>query len=91
MYVEHKPSVTGGEARIGRVTYSKSGSSITYRERRLMRVEGGYKHNHMDEETGEHYWVSGCKKRGGDRLYSGIIEIDEDIREEYWTSIRNKP
>ena len=35
--------------------------------------------------------VSGCKKRGDDTLYPGIIEIDEDVREEYWVKIRNQP
>jgi hypothetical protein len=37
------------------------------------------------------YWISGCKKRGGDTLYGGVIEIDEDVREAYWTEIRGMP
>jgi len=37
------------------------------------------------------YWISGCKKDGRDRLYPGIIEIDDDVREEYWTGIRGMP
>lgn len=40
---------------------------------------------------GARYWISGCKKRGGDRLYPGVIHIDEDVREEYWVKIRNMP
>jgi hypothetical protein len=41
-------------------------------------------------ETGEDYWISGPKRRGGDALYGGSapIEIDEDVREEYWRDIR---
>jgi hypothetical protein len=35
----------------------------------------------------------GTQKRGGDALYSTNIttKIDEDVREEYWTHIRNSP
>jgi hypothetical protein len=45
------------------------------------------------EETGERYWISGPKKRGGDALYATNIttKIDDDVREEYWTQIRNIP
>ena len=52
---------------------------------------GGFKSNYFDEETGDHYWISGCKKRGGDRLYPGWIDVDPDVRVEYWTAIRGKP
>ena len=45
----------------------------------------------MHTATRDEYWISGCKARGGDQLYSGIIEIDPDIREEYWTRIRKMP
>ena len=45
----------------------------------------------LKEATGAEFWISGCKKRGGDRLYGGVIEIDEDVREEYWVSIRGMP
>lgn len=31
------------------------------------------------------------QKKGHDRLYLGIVEIDEDVREEYWIKIRTKP
>ena len=44
-------------------------------------------------ETGENYWISGPKRRGGDALYGSgpPIEIDEDVREEYWRDIRRAP
>jgi hypothetical protein len=53
----------------------------------------GFKANYFDVDTGEHYWISGCKKDGGDRLYGERtpIHIDEDVRVEYWTEIRNLP
>ena len=40
------------------------------------------------------YWVSGPKKDGSDRHFGGrmpVIKIDEDVREEYWTKIREQP
>jgi hypothetical protein len=52
----------------------------------------GFKANYSDE-TGEHHWISGPRKDGTDRLYKSNwpVEIDEDVREEYWTEIRKKP
>jgi hypothetical protein len=92
MYIERKGDVIGGPARIGLVTFSKSGKSLYYQGRRFHTLSGaGFKANYFDWESGEHYWISGCKKRGGDRLYSGTIEIDADVREQYWEEIRNLP
>jgi hypothetical protein len=92
MYVESKAGGLDGPGRIGRVTFSKSGSSVYYQGKRLQTLVGnGYKANYFDVETGEHYWVSGCKKKGGDRLYHGIVEIDDDVREEYWVQLRARP
>lgn len=92
MYIEQKGDGISGPARIGRITFSKSGQSVYYQGRRFQTLSGeGFKANYFDCETGEHYWISGCKKRGGDRLYSGTIEIDEDVREEYRKQIRGLP
>ncbi|HVF51893.1 MAG TPA: hypothetical protein VNA19_17545 [Pyrinomonadaceae bacterium] len=92
MYIEHKGGAVAGAARIGRVTFSKSGKSLYYGGRRFETLAGaGFKANYSDAETGEHFWISGCKKDGTDALYSTTVEIDEDIREEYWTEIRHKP
>ena len=92
MYIEYKGDGIIGPARIGRVTFSKTGKTLYYRGRRLASLAGqGFKANYSDEETGEQYWISGCKKDGTDALYSTTVEIDEDVREEYWTEIRNKP
>jgi len=53
----------------------------------------GFKSNYFEVETGKEYWISGPKRDGQDRLYgNGIpVEIDEDVREKYWTEIRKKP
>ena len=39
---------------------------------------GGFKANYVNTNTGEEYRISGCKKDGGDTLYGGLIEIDDD-------------
>ena len=92
MYVEYKGGDIVGPARIGRVSYSKSGKTIYYRGRTFDSLNRyGFKANFIDHESQEEYWISGCKKDGSDALYSTIVEIDEDVREEYWVNIRNKP
>jgi hypothetical protein len=80
-----------GPARIGRVTFSKTGRSLTYRGKEFNKATG-FKANYCCE-TGEWFWISGPKKRGGDSLYATNIpiEIDDDVREEYWTAIRKQP
>ena len=92
MYIEDKSGGLTGPARIGRVTFSKTGKSIYYRGRMFHGLKGrGYKANYFDPETGADFWISGCKKNGEDQLYGGKTEIDEDVREEYWLKIRKLP
>ena len=92
MYIERKGDGISGPAGVGRVTFSKSGRSLYYQGRRFQTLSGSrFKANYFDCESGEHYWFSGCKKRGGDRLYAGTIEIDPDVREEYWNEVRGLP
>ena len=94
MYIEDKSGGLIGPARIGRVTFSKTGRTIYYRGRSFQSLKGlGFKANYYDLETGDHFWISGPKRNGGDTLYgSGVpIEIDEDVREEYWRDIRRQP
>ena len=92
MYIENKSDGLNGPARIGWVTRSKSGKSIYYHDKRFESLKGnGFKANYLDVETRNEYWISGCKKKGGDRLYPGTIEIDMDAAKEYWHSIRNLP
>lgn len=90
MYIESKGEGITGPGRIGRVTFSKSGKSIYYRGRMFHRLKG-FKSNYFDSETREEYWISGCKKDGTDHLYGGTVEIDDDVREEYWSEIRRLP
>jgi hypothetical protein len=94
MYIECKAGALVGHARIGRVAFSQSGRTLYYRGRRFQSLKGaGFKSNFYDVDTGEDYWISGPKRRGGDALYGGAtpIEIDDDVREEYWSDVRNEP
>lgn len=92
MYIEDKSGGLSGPARIGRVRFSKTRKSLYYQNKVFHRLSGqGYKSNHFDPETGAEYWISGCRKDGNDRLYPGVIEVDEDVREEYWREIRQRP
>jgi hypothetical protein len=91
MYIEFKGDGIDGPARIGRVYFSKTGKTLRYQGKKFRSLKGGYKANYFDVETQEEYWISGCKKDGNDRLYSGTVEIDEDIKKEYWIDIRKMP
>ena len=107
MYIEQK---TGdSQAFIGRVTFSKSGRTLYYRDMAFMPVSygiGGNYHGYNKEEyltnlhadvwkpiKRETYWISGPKKNGQDRLFGRVplIQIDADVREEYWKDIRGLP
>ena len=94
MYIESKAEGLSGPARIGRVSFSKTGRTLYYAGRTFQSLKGaGFKSNFYCVETGDDYWISGPKRRGGDALYGGStpIEIDEDAREEYWRDIRRQP
>ncbi len=94
MYIENKAQSLNGSARIGRVTFSKSGRSLTYGGREFLPTTSAAKANYFDIATGEHYWISGPRKDGQDRLYEKSalpVEIDADVAEEYWTKIRGLP
>ena len=93
MYIERKDGLTG-PARIGRVLFSKRGKTLYYGGRAFQSLKGrGFKANYFDTETEEEYWISGCKRNGSDRLYGerDAVEIDDDVREEYWREIRKAP
>jgi hypothetical protein len=94
MYIESKAGSLAGAARIGRVTFSKTGRTLHYGGQSFQSLRGaGFKSNYYCVETGEDYWISGPKRRGGDALHGGStpIEIDADVREEYWRDIRQQP
>jgi hypothetical protein len=92
MYIEDKSDGLNGPARIGRVTMSKSGRSLHYGGRTFQSLGGqGFKANYFDVDTGDHFWISGPRKDGKDRLYDGSskpVEIDADVSDEYWREIR---
>ena len=94
MYIENKAGGLTGAARIGRVTFSKTGKTLYYRGQKFQSLKGdGFKSNYYDLDSGEEYWISGCRKDGADRLYGERLPtaIDDDVREEYWSEIRNLP
>jgi hypothetical protein len=91
MYVENKGGGLDGPGRIGWVEVSRTARMYHYGSRRLAKTKRGYKYNCIDEENGDLYWVSGPRKDGSDKLYGGVVQIDEDARIEYWTKIRRQP
>jgi hypothetical protein len=92
LWIERKDDTIVGPARIGRVTFSKSGRTLHHAGRAFRSLGGaGSKANYYDIATGEHYWISGCRHDGRDALYSTTVDIDDDVREEYWTVIRGMP
>jgi hypothetical protein len=92
MYMEDKSGGLNGPARIGRVTFSKTGRSVHYGGRTFQKMKG-YKANYFDVDTGDEFWISGPRKDGRDRLYDGTtmpVEIDDDVSLEYWRDIRGQ-
>lgn len=89
MFIEDKSDGLEGPARIGRVTFSKTGKSMEYAGRTFQSLKGsGFKANYFDIETGDPFWISGPRKDGADRLY-GQITTDVDVAGEYWRDIRS--
>jgi hypothetical protein len=87
LYVENKDGdLDGAAARIGWVTFSKSGLSVRYRGRLLQRLGGaGVRGNFVDEATGEEFWVSAIKRDGSNRHRAERgtrVAIDADAAEE---------
>ena len=94
MYIECKSGEANGQARIGRVHFSKTGSTLRYGDLEFISLKGrGFKSNYLETASGEEYWISGPRKDGEDRLYvsAAPVEIDEDVRDEYWSDIRGLP
>lgn len=85
MYVENKDgTIDGVNARIGYVTFSKTGNTVYYRGRELAKAQG-IRGNFLDVATREEYWISGVKKRGSNVHWaeSATVRIDEDAAAEY--------
>ncbi len=86
MYIEDKSEGLEGDARIGRVYFSKTGKTVYYRGKRFKSLKGtGFKANYFEVESGDRYWISGPRKDLNDRLYGGNrdVEIDDDVYDEY--------
>ncbi len=88
MYVESKGELMeGAAARIGWVSFSKSGKSISYRGKLLIRIKGGgTSGNFLDTDSGQEYWVSGVKGKGSNTHPNEswvLVVVDEDAVEEY--------
>ena len=86
MYIEDKSEDLEGEARIGRIYFSKSGKTLYYRGKKFQSLKvSGFKANYFEVESGVYYWVWGPRKDRNDRLYGGNREagIDSDAHEEY--------
>ena len=96
MYIESKSGGHSdhGPAWIGRVYFNQTGKTLTYRGKKFQKGRRGSCANYRDIETCEGYWITGAKKNGENRYgwaRGTPVEIDEDVREEYWIKIRNMP
>jgi hypothetical protein len=87
MYLENKDGlIEGAQARIGWVTFSKTGRTVRYAGRSLKAIGGrGVRGNFIDENSGEEFWVSGIRKRGSNAQAnaSTSVVVDDDARDEY--------
>jgi hypothetical protein len=79
-YIELKSGYSdNGPAWIAYVTQSKSGRTLYFNGRGLMKFKGQRRGesggNYRDMETGESFWVSGVKKNRQDRHWAGSGKI----------------
>lgn len=92
MYIEEKTNGLHGKARIGLVTLSRTGKTLYYKNQVFQKARGiPLKANYYDEDTFQDYWISQPKRDGNDSLFSQMVSIDEDIREQYWIEVRKLP
>ena len=87
MYLENKDGLLeGSQARIGWVSFSKTGRTVYYSGRSLKALGGrGVRGNFIDEKSGEEFWISGLKKRGSNahESESASVVVDDDAKDEY--------
>jgi len=93
-YVELKSGHSDkGPAWIGYVSPSKTGRTIYFNGRALLKLKGQRRDadggNYCDMETGESFWVSGVKKNGQDRHWagSGRVMVEAAAVAEYLETI----
>lgn len=80
-------------ARIERVASSKTGRTLFYGGRTLV---GSGQPWYRDDSTGEQFHIQRARRDGLDRSEgrkrgSFPVEIDEDVRDKYWTEVRGEP
>jgi len=92
MYIEDKSAGLTGPCRVGRVRFSKTGSTLYYGDRAFKSLTGsGFNANYFDQVTGDHFWISGPRRDGADGLYGRITQpedVDADVADAYWRDIR---
>ena len=79
-YIELKSGHSdNGPAWIAYVEHSKTGRTLYFNGRGLMKLKGQRRGdsggNYVDMETGESFWVSGIKKNGQDRHWAGSGKV----------------
>lgn len=85
IYVELKSGYSdNGPAWIGNGFYNRTRKTVYFNGQVFCRSKGS-SGNHIDLETGEEYWISGIKKNGTDRHWtgSGVVKIDKSVIDEY--------
>lgn len=96
-YIELKSGHSdNGPAWIAYVEQSKSGRTLYFDGRGLMKLKGQRRGesggNFVDMETAESFWISGVKKNGKDRHWagSGKVLIEAAAVTEYLKTIKTK-
>jgi len=96
-YIELKSGYSDdGPAWIGYATQSKTGRTLYFNGRGLMKLKGQRRGdsggNYIDMETGESFWISGVKKSGEDRHWagSGKVLVEAAAVAEYLETIEAK-
>lgn len=94
-YIELKTGYSdNGPAWIGYVTQSKTGRTLYFNGRGLLKRKGQQRGesggNYLDMETGESFWVSGVKKNGEDHHWagSGKVLVEAEALHEYLKLIK---
>lgn len=94
-YIELKSGHSdNGPAWIAYVKQSKTGRTLYFNGRGLMKLKGQRRGesggNYIDMETGESFWISGVKKNGKDRHWagSGKVLIEAAAVAEYLETIK---
>ena len=80
-------------ARIGLVRFSNTGRTLYYDGRVLSRPGQGW---YTDTATGELFHIATARRDGLDRSEgrkrgSFPVQIDDEVREQYWAQIRGTP